>query len=122
MLIYAIIVAVLGIIVAIAHSVLSERVLLGPLYRERSDGMLAKKAMRDIIRAVFHMPSLAWAGLAVAVLVNRFQDGNDLLPIAAAIIFAISDAGNLLALKRPHPGGIILLAMAALSVVDIWMN
>lgn len=122
MLIYAIITAVLGIIVAIAHSVLSERVLLGPLFREREDGMLAARAMRDIIRAVFHMPSIAWAGLGIAVLVNRLQAGSDLLPITAAIIFAISGIGNLAALRRPHPGGIILLAMACATLADIWIN
>lgn len=120
--VFAITTVVLGIVVATAHSVLSERVLLGPLYRERSDGLLAAKPTRDIIRAVFHMPSLAWAGLAIAVLLNRMQDGSDLLPITAAVIFALSGIGNLVALRRPHPGGLILLAMASLTIADILMN
>jgi len=118
--VFAITTAVLGIVVATAHSVLSERVLLGPLYLERSDGLLAAKPTRDIIRAVFHMPSLA--GLAIAVLLNRMQDGSDLLPITAAVIFALSGIGNLVALRRPHPGGLILLAMASLTIADILMN
>lgn len=120
--IFAITTAALGIIVAVAHSVLSERVLLGPLYRERSDGLLAAQPTRDIIRAVFHMPSLAWAGLAIAVLLNRMQDGSDLLPITAGVIFALSGIGNLAALRRPHPGGLILIAMASLTIADILMN
>ncbi len=122
MLIYAIIVAALGLIVAIAHSVIGERAILGPLYRERTTGLLAARAMRDIIRAVFHIPSLAWAGLGVAVLLNRLQSGSDLLPITAAIIFALSGIGNLAALRRPHPGGLILLAMAMATVADIGFN
>ncbi|MEP2990139.1 MAG: hypothetical protein ABJN65_14255 [Parasphingorhabdus sp.] len=122
MMIYATIVAALGVIVAIAHSVIGERLLIRPLYAERTDGILADKSTRDIIRAVMHMPSLAWAGLAIAVLINRWQDGTDLMPITAAIIFVISGVGNLLALKRPHPGGLILVAMAVLSLADILTN
>lgn len=122
MLIYAGIVAVLGLIVAIGHSVLSERVILGPLYREQTDGLLAARATRDIIRAVFHMPSLAWAGLGIAVLLNRMQSGSDLLPATAAIIFALSGLGNLAALRRPHPGGILLLTMAIATIADIRFN
>ena len=122
MLIYAIIVALLGLIVAIAHSVIGERVILGPLYRERTTGLLAARAMRDIVLAVFHMPSLAWAGLGLAVLLNRLQSGIDLLPVTAAIIFALSGIGNLAALRRPHPGGLILLAMAIATIADIGFN
>ena len=120
--IYATIVAVLGLIVAIAHSVLSERSILGPLYRERTDGLLTARATRDIVRAVFHMPSLAWAGLGIAVLLNRLQSGSDLLPITAAIIFALSGIGNLAALRRPHPGGLILSGMAMVTIADIRFN
>ena len=120
--IYAIVTALLGVIVAIAHSVLSERVLLRPLYAEQSNGVLAQRSARDIIRAVVHMPSLAWAALAIAVLMNRWADGSDLMPVTAAIVFAISGLGNLLALRRPHPGGLILLVMAILSLADIWTN
>jgi hypothetical protein len=122
MLIYAIIVAVLGLVVAIAHSVLSERIILGPLYRERTDGLMAVRATRDIVRAVFHIPSLAWAMLGIAVLLNRMQSGSDLLPATAAIIFALSGACNLAALRRPHPGGILLLALAIVTIADMWFK
>lgn len=122
MLLYAIVAAVLGVIVAIAHSVLGERVLLGPLYREPSTGVLASRASRDIFRAVFHIPSIAWSALGIAVLVNRIQGGGDLLPVTAAIIFTVSGIGNLAALRRPHPGGLILLAMAAATLADIYFN
>ncbi|WP_339688986.1 hypothetical protein [uncultured Parasphingorhabdus sp.] len=120
--IYATIAALLGVIVAIAHSVLGELVILGPLYRERTTGLLAARAMRDIIRAVFHIPSLAWAGLGIAVLLNRLQSGSDLLPIVAVIIFALSGVANIAALRRPHPGGVILLAMAFATIADIRFN
>ncbi len=120
--VYATIVALLGLVVAIAHSVLGERVILGPLYRERTTGLLATRAMRDILRAVFHIPSLAWAGLGIAVLLNRLQSGSDLLPIMAATIFALSGVANIAALRRPHPGGVLLLAMAFATIADIRFN
>lgn len=122
MLIYAVLTAVLGVVVGIAHSALGERVLLGPLYQEPTSGVLANRSSRDIIRAVFHIPSIAWSGLAIAVLINRMQDGSDLLPVTAMIIFALSGIGNLAALRRPHPGGLILLTMAAATLADIQFN
>ncbi len=122
MLIYAIVAAILGVIVGIAHSVLGERVLLGPLYKEPTTGVLASRSSRDIIRAVFHIPTIAWSALGIAVLVNRLQGGGDLLPLTAAIIFVLSGIGNLAALRRPHPGGLILLAMAAATLADIYYN
>jgi len=120
--IYAFIVAVLGLTVAAAHSMLGERVILGPLYREPTNGLLAVRATRDIIRAVFHIPSLAWAGLGVAVLLNRLQSGSDLLPVVAIIIFALSGIANIAALRRPHPGGVMLLTMAFATFADIRFN
>lgn len=120
--IYATIVALLGVIVAVAHSVIGERVILGPLYREPTNGLLAVQPTRNIIRAVFHIPSLAWAGLGVAVLLNRLQSGSDLLPVVAAIIFALSGIANIAALRRPHPGGVMLLAMAFATFADIRFN
>ena len=122
MLIYASLAAVLGVIVGIAHSMLGERVLLGPLYREASNGVLANRSSRDIFRAVFHIPSIAWSVLGIAVLINRVQGGGDLLPLTAALVFAISGIGNLAALRRPHPGGLILLAMAVAALADIYFN
>ena len=112
-------VAILGIAAAIGHSVISERAILGPLFAGERVGILKSRAQRAIIRAVFHLPSIAWAVLGIAVLVGRLEGGNRLLDIVAAIIFACSGIGNLIALRRPFPGGLILLAGAGLTLGDL---
>ena len=112
-------VAVIGIVAAIGHSVISERAILGPLYAGSPGGILKSRATRAIIRAVFHMPSLAWAVLGIAVLVARVEGGNPLLSIVAAILFAGSGIGNLVALRRLHFGGLMLVGAAALTLADL---
>src|ERR1700730_4731703 len=98
--------AILGIATAIGHSPISERKILGPLYAGNPGGVLKSRRTRAVIRAVFHMPSIAWAVLGIAVLAARIQGGNPLLSIVAAIIFTASGIGNLAALRRPHVGGL----------------
>jgi hypothetical protein len=110
---------VLGVATAIGHSLISEHAILGPLYGGTPGGILKSRSTRAIIRAVFHMPSLAWAVLGIAVLAARIEGGNQLLSIVAAILFAGSGIGNLAALRRPHFGGLMLLGAAALTLADL---
>ena len=114
-------VAILGIATGVGHSVISERMILGPLYAGSPGGILKSRATRAIIRAVFHMPSLAWAVLGIAVLVARLDGGNPLLSIVAAILFAVSGIGNLAALRRPHFGGLMLVGAAILTLADLML-
>ena len=111
--------AVLGIAGAIGHSVVGERQILGPLYAGDPGGVLKSRRTRAILRAVFHMPSLAWAVLGLGVLAGRLEGGNQLLSIVALIVFAASGIGNLAALGRPHFGGLILLGAAAMTLADL---
>jgi hypothetical protein len=119
MLVLAATVAALGVATAIGHSVIGERFILGPLYAGTPSGILKSRATRAVIRAVFHMPSLAWAVLGVAVVVARIEGGNLLLSVVAAVLFAGSGIGNLVALRRPHFGGLMLVAAAALTLADL---
>ncbi len=113
--------AILGIATAIGHSLISERKLLGPLYAGNPGGVLKSRSTRAIIRAVFHMPSMAWAVLGIAVLAARIEGGNPLLSIVAATIFTGSGIGNLAALRRPHIGGLMMLGAAALTLADLML-
>ena len=111
--------AAIGLVAAIGHSIVSERAILGPLFAGTPTGILKSRATRAIIRAVFHMPSVAWAVLGLAVLVARLHGGDPLLGIVAAIVFAVSGLGNLVALRRLHFGGLLLLAATALTLADL---
>ena len=113
--------AILGIATAIGHSLISERKLLGPLYAGNPGGILKSRPTRAIIRAVFHMPSMAWAVLGIAVLAARIEGGNPLLSIVAATIFTGSGIGNLAALRRLHIGGLMMLGAAALTLADLML-
>ena len=74
--------AILGIACAIGHSLISERKFLRPLHAEPRTGPFAARSMRDITRVVFHIPSMAWAVLGIAVLAARIQGGNPLLSMS----------------------------------------
>lgn len=122
MMLFAYTAALLGVTVAVAHYVIGYRVVLQPLFREQTSGILAAKPMRDLIWTMFQLHSLVWAALGIAVLVNRWQGGSDLIVYLAILIFTVSGLGNLLVLRRPHPGGIILLFAAAASAADTLFN
>jgi hypothetical protein len=122
MMLFAYVTALLGVVVAIAHFIIGDRAVLQPLFREPTSGILAAKPMRDLTWTMFQLHSLVWAALGVAVLVNRWQGGSDLIVYLAILIFTVSGLGNLLVLRRPHPGGIMLLFAAAASAADIIFN
>jgi hypothetical protein len=115
-------VAALSIVGAVAHSVISERKFLRPLFAEPRTGLFASRSARAITRGIFHMPSMVWAVLGIAVLAARIEGGNQLLSIVAAIIFTASGLGNLTALRRPHIGGLMILGAAALTLADLMLS
>jgi len=117
-LLIAAIVAVLGIVAGIAHSTLGERYYFRKLALEDQRGVLAPPYARPVIRAVWHLPSVTWALLGLAVLIARMNGGDVLVSMLAGALFAISGAANIAALRMPHIGGLILLAMAGLVAAD----
>lgn len=122
MIAWSAIAAGLAIVVALAHSAISERVILQPLFRQPAQGLLATEPGRGIVRAVFRMPSVAWAALGLGVWLNRLQNCPDLVAVIAMIVFASSAIGNLVALRRPHPGGLLLLLATAATATDLIVN
>jgi hypothetical protein len=113
--------ATFGIACAIGHSLISERMFLQPLFARPRTGLFAARAMRDITRVIFHIPSMTWAVLGLGVLTARIEGGNQLLSIVAAIIFTGSGLGNLSALRRPHVGGLLMLGAAAMTLADLML-
>jgi hypothetical protein len=113
--------AILSIACAIGHSLISERKFLRPLYAEPRARLFTARSMRDITRVVFHIPSMAWAVLGIAVLVARIEGGNQLLSIVAATVFTMSGIGNLAALRHPHIGSLLMLGAAALTLADLML-
>ncbi len=117
-LVIAVVVALLGAVAGTAHSALGERYYFRKLALEDQRGVLAPRYARPVIRAVWHLPSVTWAVLGIAVLAARLQGGDLLISVVAAVLFAASGAANLMALRMPHFGGLLLLAASALAVAD----
>jgi hypothetical protein len=115
---YAGAVALLSIAAGVAHSIIGERRIFQPLSREEQHGALAYPRARPILRVVWHLPSLIWPLLGVTLLVARLNGGDIYVTVIAAAVFGISGLGNLIGLRQPHPGGLTLLAMAALVLAD----
>ena len=111
-------VATLAVATAIGHSVIGERKIFAPLYAEPPVGLLKSRPLRAVLRGVFHLPSFAWVILGLAVLLARLDGGNRMISVVAALIFASAGIGNHVALRRPHPGGLMMLVATALTVVD----
>lgn len=111
--------AALALATAVGHSITGERRILQPLYSGEPAGVLRSRATRAILRAVFHVPSFAWATLGIGVLLGRLGGGDRLVASLAAVVFAGCAVANLAALRRPHPGGLMLLGAAALCGADL---
>ena len=62
---------------------------------------------------------MTWVVLSLGVLAARIEGGNQLFSIVAAIIFMVSGAGNVVALRRLHFSGLLLLGVAALTLADL---
>lgn len=111
-------VAILGSSIGVLHSTIGERRILRPLYAETQTGILRLRSTQSIVRAVWHLPSLFWATMGIAIYYSRLVGGVPILSFLAATVFAVSGAANLIALRRPFVGGILLLATSALCLID----
>lgn len=111
-------VAVLSLTAAIGHSWLGETHIFARLDGEGT-GVMANRATRDVTRAVWHLPSVGWALLGLALFVTRESEAQAPLALVAIAFFAISGFGNLISLRRIHVGGIVLLTAAALTAFHL---
>jgi hypothetical protein len=111
---FAIAAAILGPIIGIAHSSFANSFQLASLYPEN-------EVNRRIIRLIWHIPSLTWASLGLAILAARLIDQPSLpLTLVAVAVFGLSGTGNLWAVRKPFIGGILLL-VATLCVSLDWL-
>ena len=113
----AISVGILGPLIGCVHSSFARNYRLESLYENEREGAVKRR----IITLIWHLPSLTWGALSLAVMAARLSgSGNMLVTILAMFIFAVSGMGNLWAHRRPFIGGVLLLATAALVATD-WL-
>ncbi len=111
----------LAILGGLGHTWIGEKVIIGPLYAEETSAVLKNPRTRDILRAVFHIPSAAWAILGAALIcASLTQARAPLLVWAAAGIFLVSGFANLIALRRAHPGAIVFISAGTLALASLY--
>lgn len=105
--------ASIAIITAMAHSILGESLLIGPLLRRDDlpaligDKLLAKRTLRF----VWHLPSIAWLGIAALLLM---APAPSVLRVLAATALA-SGVVTALISRGKHPGWIAFVGIAVLT-------
>lgn len=110
----------LGIAAGFAHSYLGERKILWRLFAEGNSQALQRGRTRELIRAVWHIPSLAWIVLGLALVHSGFEGRADnILAVVAGAIFVSSGVANWIALKSVHISGGILIVAGLLSFASI---
>lgn len=111
----------LGVFACIAHAWLGERFILRPLYAEGASTILKNPRTRDLVRAVWHIPSAAWGILgALLIYASMTSATAPLLSYAAAGVFLVSGLANFAALRRAHIGAVVLISAAALALAGHW--
>lgn len=102
------------------HSLAGERRLIRPLLASSALPDLGHGLWytRTLIRAAWHVTSLAWLGLAAVMLTAALQPALAapvwILPVA--LTFGLSGLVSLVASKGRHPGWLGLLPISALLV------
>ena len=101
---------------AIGHSYLGERYVLRPMFAARGDNrVLGVASMRRVTRWVWHLPSFAWAQVALATLWLTLAAPAELRMFSyfGAAIYLTAALANLWAMRAPHVGNILLTIAAA---------
>jgi hypothetical protein len=112
---YAIGAAILGLLIGVVHSSFARSYGISALYTDDQE-------KRRIIGLIWHLPSLTWAALTLAVLTARMMSISNLpLTLVTLFIFGVSGVCNIWAHKRADIGGVLLLVTGSLISMD-WLG
>lgn len=112
--------ALLAVLLAVAHSSLGERFLLMRLFRRQDLPRLFGSDLftRRTLRFAWHLTSVAWLGLAAALILQAGQDlerARDGLLLALSLTFLASGAITALVSRGRHLAWPVLMAVALLA-------
>lgn len=107
-------VACLGfVVVAIGHSVLGERGVVAPLVRSVTGAVpFGLENFRRLVRIAWHLTSLAWAGLAIALL----QAPSELVRLGAGLVAVSSGVAVWGGVRGRHPAWVIFAVIGCALV------
>lgn len=111
--------AIILVGLALAHSWLGERRLIGPLLAQAREGMLARSRFaRQTLRFAWHLTSVAFVGLAAPLVVYAFHQIDDGARLALRLIAACAFVMGAIALassRGRHLAWPFFLGAAALT-------
>lgn len=120
---YLLTAAALAIFTGIAHSWLGERVLIGPLLApEPRVWPLASDFKRDVLRYAWHLTSLAWSGMGLALAALAFSPLEPQGRLVAAILgltFLLHGVITLVISRGKHFAWLAFLAIAVLTFMAL---
>jgi hypothetical protein len=103
---------------ALAHSYLGERLILGPLFRpsERPRHFRSDRVVQRTLRSTWHLTSIAWLGLAsvLGVLAVQGNPGSAVV-LSVAATFVTTALVIALASRGRHPAWAIFLLVGLLA-------
>lgn len=106
--------AVLLILISFVHSILGERLLLLPLFQEKSVHLFHRKPyMKPVLRFAWHITTITWWGLALVII--DFAGVEQASHLSVHAIAATSTATGLVICyfsKGRHLAWIVFLAIA----------
>ncbi len=112
--------AVLTLAVGFVHSWLGERVLIGPLLATpAAEGPLTREPLRRVLRNAWHITSVAWAGIGIAIASLAFApldaSGRRVL-VVIGLLFAGQGLFVLATSRGRHVGWPFFAAIGALTL------
>lgn len=109
----------LGIATGFGHSLLGERNVLRPLFAEDASAFLRRGRMRELLRGVWHLPSLAWVVLGLALVLTGLDGVPGTVAATAGTIFVLSGVANWMVLRSFHIGGAMAVATGCLAFAAV---
>ena len=103
---------------ATVHSVLGERRLLKPLFKQ-TNGILASRLARFILRFAWHLTSLSWLVLAVILSTFQFQSAHAFSNalVATGVAFTAAGVFDAFGSRGRHIGWPLLTAIGIAALL-----
>jgi hypothetical protein len=113
----------LAVFISVVHSWLGEKRVIGPLLAlDHREGPLARGFMRRLVRYAWHITSIAWTGMGLALVVLARSPLEPTGRLVAGVIgatFLVMGAMTLIAGRGRHLAWLVFLAIAVLCFAPL---
>ncbi|MGB7317625.1 MAG: hypothetical protein WBC85_06630 [Planktotalea sp.] len=110
--------------VSAAHSYFGERLLLGPMFKRRGNGVLDSDLARMVLRGAWHLTTVMWLQMAVILAVLGFGEAD----LGRSVLWTLGigflgvGVADMIWSKGRHIGWPILVAVGGFCFAAAWVN